>query len=148
VKTCPRCGWTRGPNAVYPPPEIHCWPPNMAPPPPLPTLTDPHPEDGCPSPLEIGDLVWWDLGGVAPDLPPVQGTFVGLDGFTGPVFALSSDNKWVLEHSAIKPHAAKIRLKPGSVLQEHLGVYDNLLEEDLVIRLDELTVVDRWPVLP
>lgn len=142
---CERCGWELDTQVNYPPPDMSGLPPNLPPLPPLPTLGAPH-TGACPSPYRIGQEVWWDLGGATPDLPPVLGYFTGLAGFAGPSYVLEG-NKWSKEGAQFEICAAKIKLLPESVLQEHLDVFSNLLDEELEVRFDDLTVAERWPVL-
>jgi hypothetical protein len=145
---CERCGWEWDPNKSQPAPEIVGLPPGTSYPP-LPLLHPPHPVDRCPSPFAIGDTVWWDMGGKAPDLPPILATFIGLSGFTGPEFNLEND-EWVPVNDGGAPFEGSLLLESTSVLKEHIPYLGDFLEaesSEVVANIRDCTDVERWPTL-
>ena len=145
---CDRCGWEWDPEKLQEIPEITGWPDDVEHPP-LPPLHPPHPVDRCPSPYAKGDMLWWDMGGRAPDLPPILATFTKLAAFTGPEFRLE-DGQWISLNDGGAPCEALIILEPPSVTQDHVPYLEDFLNSEetaLLVHLRDCTPVARWPVL-
>ena len=142
--TCARCGWTWD-QTVSIPTKIADWPSGLPEPPPLPKEANPHPRGNCPSPIVVGQEVFWDLGESVPDLPPVRAVFNRLDSFEGPAFILQ-DETWVKTSEAVGK--AAIKIDKNSVHPGLLDHFPNLLNFDAhVVFLDDLTAVNKWPII-
>lgn len=145
---CSRCGWDPV-NQQPGPTEVQDWPDHLAKPPPLPAVPDPHPPgSACPSPYAVGDKVWWALGGVAGDLPPIKGTFKRLTQFEGPEFELENGAwKSVAE---VKASAGFLVLDESTILQEHHDLFGAKLAEkakEFPVSFNFCVPVAKWPIL-
>ena len=144
MKTCSRCGWNLEPVSVQPL-VLEAWPEGIPKPPPLPADANPHPHDSCPCPHALNDAVYWNIGGTFPDLPPVRGLFTGLHSFDGPEFTLI-DNEWKKIGEPIGKAVFKIdRRTVHPALAAKLP--DLASKDELVVFLEDLYAVDKWPRL-
>jgi len=142
---CERCGWDTERRPLKPL-EVTNWPEGLPAPPPLPDY-EPH-GNTCPSPFAVGDVVYWDMGGLAEDLPPILGRFICLTHFHGPDFRLD-DGVWVQEGETF-PTLGIIEINEASVLQEHREIIGPDLDEKKLcfpVLLGECHPAVKWPVL-
>ena len=140
---CERCGWEQDSNDPPAPPEIEGWPEFLPPPPPLPDLGSPHPVGVCPSPWKIGDVLYYDMAGGFPDLPPIRAYFAGINSFSSPSYYLDGDS-WVVEEPGYALNGAKIILDKKSVHPDLPYTGD---ETGMVVLFANLTAAERWPVI-
>ena len=93
----------------------------------------------------MGDRVYWNVGYTCPDLPPVRGTFERLHSFEGPEFTLI-DNKWVKMREPVGK--AIFKIDSNSVHPKLFEKFPDLSTKDeLVVFLEDLVAVDKWPLL-
>lgn len=140
--TCPRCGFisVKAEGGI----KIEGLPADTKLPP-LPSSAQPHPVGVCCSPYEIGQKLYWNLDLADPDMPPVQVLFKELVSIEGANFNLV-EGKWVQDG---RPRAAicAVKIDKKTVHPCHAPILDEVVERDLEVPVENLTAIERWPVL-
>ena len=125
---CEHCGWDdvdEAPKKV----RLDNWPKGM-PQPPVNLHIESHPDGKCFSPLKIGDKIYWS--GHGQDVAPITGTFVRVTEFCGADFVLEGET-W-RQVSLPAPSKAQV-------------VVENEKKSVILVAFQDLTLIEKWPVL-